>query len=373
MFYSRFVTFTMRLLQLSILCGLMLLTGCSDNSLSEERAQNTSPDKIVGTVETIAGTSRGYIDEAIEEAQFNNPWGIAVNSKNEIYIGDSNNFVIRFIARDNTVETFAGRNFGGGFIDGPSNKALFSRPMGVDMGLNGILYVADGSNHAIRFITLDGRVETYAGVGLSGDIDGPRQQARFSSPVDIAVSSNLTLYVADGLNFKIRKISNSGEVTTLAGSGISGYNDGPPDKARFALPVSIALGPDEKYIYVADFIGHRIRKVEISTGNVSTIAGNGQAGFADGNLQESRLNRPAGIDVSNDGTIYFSDSENHSIRMIRDNTVTTIAGDGNIGSTDGVGTEAQFNKPYHLVLSKAETFLYISDWENHLVRKLRLQ
>lgn len=85
------------------------------------------------------------------------------------------------------------------------------------------------------------------------------------------------------------------------------------------------------------------------------------------------MNRPAGIDVGSDGTVYFSDSGNHAIRMIKDNTVTTLAGNGEAGTNDGIGEEAGFNRPYHLVLSQVETFLYISDWNNHRVRRLRLR
>lgn len=351
----------------------LLMAGCSENSVSESQNQNSSPEEALLTVKTIAGNSIGYLDEVIGKARFNNPWGIALNSKNEIYIGDSDNAVIRIITRNNMVRTFAGRGYGTGFIDGFWNEALFAQPMGLDLGLNGVLYIADASNHAIRLVTQNGRVETYAGVGLSGNEDGPRLEARFATPADIAVSSNLTVYVADGLNYKIRKISTDGIVTTLAGTGFQGYRDGPPDQARFALPVSIALGPGEKYLYVADFFGHRIRRVEISTGIVGTIAGSGQAGFADGDLQKARLNRPAGIDVGRDGTIYFSDSGNHAIRRIKDDQVTTMAGNGESGDADGIGKEARFNRPYHLVLSQAETFLYISDWENHRVRRLRLQ
>lgn len=368
------IKFSSSPLLIAVLAFIQLqLTGCSENSVSESQNQNSSPEEVLLTVETIAGNSIGYLDEVVGKARFNNPWGIALNSKNEIYIGDSDNAVIRIITRNNTVRTYAGRGYGTGFVDGFWNEALFAQPMGLDLGLNGVLYIADASNHAIRLVTLNGRVETYAGDGLPGNVDGPRLQARFTSPADIAVSSNLTMYVADGLNFKIREISTDGIVTTLTGTGFQGYSDGPPDQARFALPVSIALGPDEKYLYVADFFNHRIRRVEISTGNVGTIAGNGQADFVDGNLQNARLNRPAGIDVGRDGTIYFSDSGNHAIRRIKDDQVTTLAGNGESGDADGIGKEARFNRPYHLVLSHAEAFLYISDWENHLVRRLRLR
>lgn len=360
---------------LPLLIGIIIflqLSGCSENTVSESQ-KLTLPKKPLFTVETVAGNSIGYVDDNIDKARFNNPWGIALNSKNEIYIGDSDNAVIRIITRNKTVQTFAGRGYGTGFVDGPWDKALFAQPMGLELALNGVLYIADASNHAIRTVRKDGIVETYAGVGVSGRLDGPRLQARFSGPADIAVSSNLTVYVADGLNFKIRKISNEGLVTTLTGTGFRGFSDGPPDQAQFALPVSIALGPNEKYLYVADFFNHRIRKIELATGNISTIAGNGEAGFADGNLHDARLNRPAGIDVGSDGTIYFTDSGNHAIRMIQNQEIITIAGNGNPGTDDGIGGEARFNRPYHLTLSQVETFLYISDWGNHLVRRVRLR
>lgn len=355
------------------LIPLLFFTGCSENSIFESEDPVIPSEKTLYSVETIAGSTKGYIDDNNEKARFNNPWGIALNSRNEIYIGDSDNAVIRIITSGQTVETLAGRGYGTGFIDGDADEALFAQPMGVDLAPNGILVIADASNHAIRMVLQNGDVETYAGVGLSGSVDGDRLQARFTSPADIAVRSNLTIYVADGLNYKIRKISNQGIVSTLTGSGVQGFSDGPPDQAQFALPVSITLGPDEKNLFVADFFGHRIRKIVIATGVVSTVAGNGEPGFADGSLEDARLNRPAGIDVASDGTIYFTDSANHSVRMIKNGEVTTIAGNGEPGSANGIGPAARFNRPYHLVLSQEETFLYISDWENHLVRRLRLR
>lgn len=372
MYYHRLGIFIHHFFILSICFILMMLIGCADNTVSES-SELEPPNRPLFSVETIAGNSIGYLDDEIGKARFNNPWGIALNSKNEIYIGDSDNAVIRIITRNQTVQTFAGRGYGTGFLDGPWDKALFAQPMGLELALNGVLYIADASNHAIRMVRKDGIVETYAGVGVSGRIEGPRLEARFTGPADIAVSSNLTVYVADGLNYKIREISNEGIVRTLTGTGFPGFRDGPPDQAQFALPVSIALGPNEKYLYLADFFNHRIRKVEISTGIVSTIAGNGEAGFVNGNLQDARLNRPAGIDVGSDGTIYFSDSGNHVIRMIQDEEITTIAGNGDVGTEDGVGAEARFDRPYHITLSQVETFLYISDWGNHLVRRVRLR
>lgn len=90
-------------------------------------------------------------------------------------------------------------------------------------------------------------------------------------------------------------------------------------------------------------------------------------------MEEARLNRPAGIEVGPEGTVYFSDTGNHAIRMIRGNRVTTLAGDGTPGSADGPGDRARFNRPYHLALGQSGLFLYITDWDNHLVRRLRIE
>jgi DNA-binding beta-propeller fold protein YncE len=245
--------------------------------------------------------------------------------------------------------------------------------MGVALAPNDVLYVADAYNHAIRSVSPGKEVGTYAGTGVAGNVLGERSTAQFFGPSDIAVASDLTMYVTDTYNYQIKKIDPLGKVIVLAGSGIEGYRDGPGKVARFALPLSLALGPDEEHLYVADYYSHRIRRIDVESDQVSTVTGNRQPGFFDGAVSEARLNRPAGIEVGSGGTIYFSDSGNHAVRMIRDGQVTTLAGDGEPGTSDGNGDKARFNKPYHLALSYSETFLYITDWENHLVRRMRVE
>lgn len=355
-----------------VIITLLLFTGCTDRLVVENTAGKSTPEEPF-TVITWAGSSKGYHDDRGQKARFNNPWGIAINSRGGLYIGDSDNGSIRLIDNDQTVTTVAGRGWGSGYRDGDADEALFAQPMGVALGINGVLYVADSNNNSIRIVTPEGQVATFAGTGIAGMENGQRRNARFNSPSDLAVSRNLTVYVTDGYNYAVRKIDTNGEVSTLAGTGLPGHRDGPPGVAQFSLPLSIALGPLEQYLYVADYFGHRIRKISVSSGYVTTVAGNGEAGFVDGPLREARLNRPIGIDVGRDGTIYISDSGNHAIRLIRDNRVTTIAGNGEPGAVDGVGGEARLNKPYHLVLSQVGTFLYVSDWENHLVRRIRLR
>lgn len=324
------------------------------------------------TTETWAGNIKGYRDDVELKARFNNPWGIAIMDRGGLLVSDSNNSLIRKIDREQNVSTLAGGGYSG-TLDGKGKEAKFSEPMGLAFALNGTLFVADAFNHLIRNVTLDGNVGTYAGTGEAGSVDGDRLQAQFHAPSDIAVSSNMSLYITDTYNFKIRKINPSGVVETIAGGGFQGHRDGPSFSAGFELPLSIALGPEESVLYVADFFGHRIRHIDLTTGYVSTLTGDGEAEYKDGSLDEARFNRPAGIAVDSEGTIYISDSGNHAIRMIKNETVSTLAGNGIAGFNDGKGAEARFNKPYHLTLSQSGLFLYVSDWDNHCIRRIKLE
>ncbi|MDR8391512.1 IPT/TIG domain-containing protein [Aliifodinibius sp. S!AR15-10] len=316
------------------------------------------------TVETWAGGVMGNRNGDGESARFNRPWGIATDPSGALYIGDSENALIRKIDRDRHVTTWAGRGWGSGYKDGSADEALFSKPMGLALAPSGMLYVADAHNLAIRSVSYDRDVGTYSGIanGIS-----------WKAPSDIAIGPDKTMYVTDPYNFQVKKIDRWGNVSILAGSGRPGDNDGPAESATFTAPLSLALHPDGKRLYVADYYSHRIRQIDIETGSVSTLAGNREPGFRDGDLEMARLNRPTGIEVDADGTILFSDSGNHAIRMIRDEEVVTLAGNGMPGHADGIGDKARFNKPYHLALSYSETFLYITDWENHLVRRMRIE
>lgn len=218
-------------------------------------------------------------------------------------------------------------------------------------------------------------MERFAGTGAIGAQDGKRLEASFNLPADIAIGrSNLTLYVADGFNNKIREISPGGAVRTLAGSREGGYRDGNGAGARFLRPGGLALSPDESTLYVADFLNHAIRVIDLATGNVRTLAGNGEAGFKDGPLDEARFFRPFGITVDSRGIIYVADSGNHRIRMIKNNEVVTIAGDGTAGFKDGSGSSAQFNEPYHIVITRiGGSVMYVADRRNNRVRRITLE
>jgi NHL repeat len=251
-----------------------------------------------------------------------------------------------------------------GNADGTGTAATFDSPSGVTTdGTN--LYVADKNNHRIRKIVIaTGAVTTLAGNG-SGNADGTGTAATFNSPYGITTDGT-NLYVTDQGNHRIRKIViATGAVTTLAGNG-SGNADGTGTAATFNFPHGITT--DGTNLYIADESNYRIRKIVIATRVVTTLAGDGQ-GSADGTGTAATFRFPS--DLTSDGTnLYVADRANHRIRKIVMTTgaVTTLAGNA-LGSTNGTGTAATFNYPTGLTTDGAN--LYIADQGNHRIRKIQ--
>jgi sugar lactone lactonase YvrE len=191
---------------------------------------------------------------------------------------------------------------------------MFDRPVGIAID-GGNLYVADTDNYRIRKIVIaTGEVTTLAGNGMDNHDDGTGTAARLSYPSGIAADGSGNLYVAQTSNDRIRKIAiATGEVTTLAGSTY-GYADGTGTAAQFNYPFSIAADRSGN-LYVADTYNNRIRKIVIATGAVTTLAGSGVLGYADGLGTAARFNWPSGITIVG-GKLYVADADNHRIRMI---------------------------------------------------------
>ncbi|SVE16349.1 uncharacterized protein METZ01_LOCUS469203, partial [marine metagenome] len=213
-----------------------------------------------------------------------------------------------------------------------------------------------------------GVVSTIAGSGSPGFANATGTSAIFNYPEGITTDGT-NLYVTE-VAHKIRKIViATGAVTTLAGSGSPGFADGTGPSAIFRKPKGITT--DGTNLYVADRKNHRIRKIVISTGVVTTIAGSGSEGSTDGTGAGASFNNPTGI--TSDGTIlYVVDRDNHKIRKIVISTgvVTTLAGTGSSGSADGTGTTATFNTPIRITTEG--TKLYVADTNNHKIRKIDL-
>lgn len=266
------------------------------------------------------------------------------------------------------VNTLAGRKDMGSRDDWGPN-ATFNYPHGVTIGPDGNLYVADRSNHRIRMVTPEGRVSTFAGTGDPGRDNGPRLQATFWSPVDLVFDKDGNLYVTE--EHGIRKISKDGTVSRLAGhfAGFNGFVDNPVGtQAEFNLPHGIAYGPDD-HLYVADYRNHAIRKVSLS-GAVTTLAGSGAAGFADAAGRNAQFNWPVDVAVDAQGNVFVADNLNHRIRKLTpEGLVSTYAGSATFGFKEGVGTDAVFRDPHGIAIDEQGN-LFVTDKENHEIRRI---
>ncbi|WP_224999884.1 IPT/TIG domain-containing protein [Cesiribacter sp. SM1] len=319
-------------------------------------------------VSTFAGSSQGMSDGTGASAQFYDPWDIAIDANGVMYVTDYDSHQIRKITPDGVVSTFAGST--AGFADGTGTAAQFNGPTAITTDAAGNVYVTEDVNHAIRKITPDGVVTTIAGNGKDGDNDGPVEIAKFGKPSGIAVDADGNLYIGDVNNHRIRKISPDGIVTTFAGS-TAGYADGMGTAAQFNGPTGLKIDA-EGNLYVADSYGHRIRKIT-AAGEVTTLAGNGSAGYADGAAADAQFNEPWNVAVRADGAVLVADYLNHRIRMIApDGTVTTVAGTGTAGNADGIGAAASFNEPGSLAIDAAGN-VYVTDNRNFRIRKLILE
>ena len=211
-------------------------------------------------------------------------------------------------------------------------------------------------------------VSTFVGTGSSGSSNGTGTSASFKGTVGLSVDASGNIYVADRENHLIRKITPAGVVSTFAGSGNAGSANGTGTSASFSKPHDIAIDQSGN-VYVADHDNHLIRKIT-SAGVVSTFAGSGNAGSANGTGTSASFNNPRDIDFDASGNIYVCDKTNHLIRKITSaGVVSTYAGSGSTGSTNGTGTSASFNTPAGLVFD-ADDNLYISDYYNFLIRKI---
>jgi len=213
--------------------------------------------------------------------------------------------------------------FDGALVDGPAHAARFNDPSDVAVDGAGALYVTDRLNHVIRKIAPDGQVSIFAGSGQPGSMDGVGEEASFELPNRIAIDREGNLYVTEGrfldfgertYGYRVRMITPDARVTTLAGSGEPGYRDGPAPAAEFDVPIGIAVD-GEGNIYVVDCGAHRIRRIS-PDGVVTTIAGSGVAGYADGPAAEAEFWYPTDIAVGRDGQLYVADWKNHRIRVI---------------------------------------------------------
>jgi hypothetical protein len=305
--------------------------------------------------------------------------GISVdNAANptKLYVTDYNLNVVQSVSSltgtGATLTTIAGASGSSGATNANGTSAMFNGLEGVVVDSGGSLFVADANNEGIRKIALPAStatVTTFAGtLGTTGATDATGTAALFNMPRGMGIDSADNLYVADAFNHTIRKITSAGVVTTLAGlAGTMGSTDGTGSAARFRFPFAVAT--DNTNLYVSDSFNNAIRKIVISTGVVTTLAGNTSSfGYVDATGTSAKFNFPLGI--ATDGTyIYVSDAGNNVIRKIDSSgVVTTLAGSatGTAGNANGTGTAAAFNTPVGLAYGNGK--LYVIDQNGTHIR-----
>ncbi|WP_096203095.1 stalk domain-containing protein [Bacillus sp. FJAT-45350] len=330
-------------------------------------------------IHTYAGN--GYLglqDGAKLDSQFRFPSYATVDKDGNVYVSDSKNHLIRMIDSNGTVSIIAGvtserDEYGqpvGGYEDGDIDTAMFNEPKGIAVDRNGVIYVADSKNGAIRVIE-NGQVSTL----VTG----------FELPVGLVLGEDQELYISDTLRHRIIRLDANRSATIHAGGGyrevdgwlLGGLQDGTRSSAQFNEPTGLALGEDGT-LYVADTGNQRIRAVT-PNGTVTTVAGSSvetidgtnyiYGGFANGLADAARFHSPHGVAVAEDGRLFVADTLNHKIRMIYEGKVSTVAGINEHGQIDADDLHASFDHPYDVVLVDNGDLLVVDYW-NHSLRMI---
>jgi len=345
------------------------IVGMAITDLTPANSGGEVPATVPGTVITLAGSGTNGSNNGIgTAASFGSPAGVAVDGSGNVYAADLTNNMIRKITADGVVSTLAGSGSDGS-ANGTGNAASFYYPSGVAVDGSGNVYVADGDNNMIRKITAAGVVTTLAGKDPNdpGSEDGMGTAASFFSPSGVAVDGAGNVYVADRNNNMIRKITANGVVSTLAGRNYEFYDDS-GTLTHFFLPSGIAVDGSGN-VYVADTYHNMIRKIT-DDGVVSTLAGSTTSGHADSTGTAARFSCPIGVAVDDSGNVYVGDKFNNLIRKITAaGVVSTIAGDRSYGSTDGIGTAASFKFPMGMAVDGSGN-VYVGDAGNYKIRKI---
>lgn len=289
-----------------------------------------------GIITTIAGTFIGFnqINNTpfagdggpSTSAHLNIPYSISISVDGSLIIADAGNNAIRKISTTGTISTIAGKGPGlPGFTGdgGTADQSLLWNPHSIAYDNAGNVYIADTQNNVIRMISIaTGNISTIAGLGpnspgYSGD-NGQATAAALNSPEGIAVGKDGSIYISDGGNYVIRKISN-GIISTIAGTGASGYSgdDGPAQSATFMTVRGLAIDSEDN-VYIADASANVIRMIEFETGKIFTVAGNGEAGYAGdgGPATDAMLSNPLDVAVDSEGNLYIADTNNAAIRVV---------------------------------------------------------
>jgi uncharacterized protein (TIGR03437 family) len=337
---------------------------------------------LAGVIRTCAGD--GYVHSVGDGLQatlanLNQPSAVALDLAGNLFIADTGTQRVRQVVKKGTISTAAGTGVAGIGAEGAiASIAPLNFPMGVAVDPSGNLLIADSYNHRIRQVTPDGRIRTVAGTGVSGyGADGsPPLTVALRGPRGVCTDRGGTLYVVDTSNHRVLRIPVGGVVQTVAGNGSpgDGGDGGQASLAQLNQPAACHVDSFGN-LYIADTLSHRIRKVSAS-GVMSTVGGTGAAGFSgdEGAAIAAQLSGPLGIAADDAGNLYIADSGNHRVRLVTpDGIIHTIAGVGIPGFSGdgGAALTAQINLPAGLVLDGSGA-LYVTDSGNQRIRRLVL-
>ena len=353
---------------------------CDDGNLQNGDACNPTCNLENGTSLFAGGVNiPGFLDGVGSNARFGGFGNLAIDNE-YLWVSDgANNAIRRITIADATVLTIAGAAQAGDVDNANGLMARFSGPGAIATD-GTTLWVADGANHKLKAIDLSGNfpVTTVAGSGAQATVDGIGTQAQFREMRGLTYYAG-KVYILDGTDAVLRSFDvQTQEVVTLAGQvGNPGITDGVGTNAQFLSPRYMA-SDNSGMLYIADTNGYHIRAYNVATTEVTTFAGNGAQGYTDGIGANAAIHRPRGM--TSDGTsIYFTEFNQHTIRqgVLATASITTLAGQHcngamncNGGYTEGVGTAARFDGPFDVVFHYPSGSLFVYDGGNNVIRRI---
>lgn len=329
-----------------------------------------------GRISIIAGNGvRGHSGDGgpARLAALNTPTGVAYDTSGNLYISDLANHRIRRVGTDGIITTFAGNGTAGFAGDGGrAINARLSSPLTIATDSRGNLFINDYSNARLRRVDSNGNIDTVAGYGRNeAGPDGNALRTSFADPESMAADAEGGLYIAELSGNRVRRLTPQGEVITIAGSGQSGFagDGGSAAQALLSHPGGVAVERDGS-VLIVDTGNYRVRRIN-RQGVIQTIAGNGSQGYADGTANQAGFRNPVGVAVNGAGEIFIADRDSFRVRKIASNAVSTVAGNGELQTSQdgGSAVNAPLNTPFGVAFDRDGNML-IADTEASVVRRI---